>query len=91
MEQNNIIMSPEQRLRLSEMIRLKLKLSAWCSHCGRYRVMEPGPIARRLKRDAMVGEVSRQLKCSACGSREVETRPHYGSLGVVSRHDQNGK
>jgi hypothetical protein len=83
-------MSPEQRLRLSEMVRLKLKLSAWCGHCGRYRVMDPGPVARRLKRDATVGELGRKLKCSACGSREVQARPHYGGLGVVSRHDKNG-
>ncbi len=83
-------MSPEQRLRLSEMTRLRLKLSAWCGQCGRHRVIDPAPLARRLDRRATVADLGLRLKCSACGSRKIDARPHYAGLGVVSRHDQNG-
>jgi len=44
-----------------------------------------GLCARMDGRTAVVA-VARRMSCSACGSRAIETRPHYAGLGVVAGH-----
>ena len=63
-------------------------LEAWCPHCGRARTLEPGPLIERLGGSLAVPAVGRHLKCSRCGGRACETRPHFPGLGVVSKHDK---
>ena len=65
-------------------------VEAWCPHCGRARTLQPGPLIERLGASLPVPQVGRHLKCSRCGGRACETRPHFPGLGVVSKHDKRG-
>ena len=62
------------------------QVEAWCPHCGRTGTLEPGPLIERLGASLPVAAVGRHLKCSRCGGRACETRPHFAGLGVVSKH-----
>ncbi len=80
-------MSPEKRIQLGELVRLHLKLAAWCGQCGRHKLIDPAPLSRQYGSATTVSQLGRRLKCSACGNKRVEARPHYAGLGVVARHD----
>ncbi len=71
---------------LGELARRGIKVSAWCEACGRYRELATAPLVARLGGNLPVTAAGQHLKCSACGSRRVDLRPHYPSLGVVANH-----
>ncbi|HJN04777.1 MAG TPA: hypothetical protein QF665_06685 [Alphaproteobacteria bacterium] len=73
---------------LSYLDREGLGLFVWCNGCFRNRVIASGPMIARMGRETPVPEVARRLRCSACGGRDIETRPDWskGSPGVISRH-----
>lgn len=71
---------------LGELARRGIKVSAWCEACGRYRVLATAPLVARLGLAMPVTRAGRHLKCSTCGSRRCDLRPHYPGLGVVAHH-----
>jgi hypothetical protein len=79
----------QAQIPIGDLARHGAKLAVWCQLCGRHRLLHVAPLIIRLGRSTPLDEVARQLKCSACGSRQIEARPHYPSLGVVASHAAN--
>ena len=49
---------------------------AWCEACGQHAVLN----ADHLPADLPVPDVALRLKCSRCGSKDIETRPEWREL-----------
>lgn len=60
-------------------------VEAWCPHCGRTGTLRPGPLIDRLGASLAVSGVGRHLRCTRCGGRRCETRPHFPGFGVPSK------
>lgn len=54
-----------------------LDVFAYCNICHRNRVMSSADLVARLTPALPVPAIGRRLKCSACGSKDVYTRPHW--------------
>ena len=63
-----------------------LDVWAWCNGCHHHAVLPVAPLVARLGRNHAVPAVSNRARCAQCGSRDVETRPHWPATGVVTRH-----
>ena len=71
---------------LGDLIREGKLLWCYCRHCGRERDVDPATIT--LPPEFPVPEVGRRMKCGACGSREIETKPELypgGSEAIRNR------
>ena len=73
--------------RLADLARQEVPVAAWCLACGHHRVLAVAPLLDRMDGRTAVVAVARRLICNACGGRAIETRPHYGGLGVVAGHN----
>ena len=80
-------MANEAGPRLEELLRQGVPVAAWCFDCGHHAVLAVAYLCARM--DGRTA-VARRLSCSACGSRAIETRPHYTGLGVVAGHRWHG-
>ena len=63
---------------------------AWCNACGHNAVVPLRALIIKLGPRYPVPEVKRVVRCSACGSKDVETRPHWPAVGVISRYPGGG-
>ncbi len=84
-------MSNEIGPRLGELAGQDVPVAAWCLDCGHHRVLAVGDLLARLDSRTAVAAVARRLSCGRCGSRAIETRPHYAGLGVVAGHRWEGE
>ena len=74
---------------LADLIRDRQLLWAYCCACGRERDLDPAVLA--LPPGTPVpGLGRRHLRCSACGSNKIDTRPELYSGGVVARRARDG-
>jgi hypothetical protein len=55
-------------------------LWVYCCDCGRERDLEPGALP--LPREYPVPKVATRMKCSACGSRKINTKPELYPGGI---------
>jgi hypothetical protein len=63
-----------------------INLFAWCQRCHHNAVV---PIARAVERfGGSTAVLDVRARCSACGSTQVDIRPHYSAAGpgVVTSH-----
>ena len=65
---------------LGDLIRGKKQLWTYCGDCGRERDVDPATIP--LPPESPVPEVGSRMKCSACGSQAVETKPELYPGGI---------
>ena len=75
--------SPTSPVRLADLIREGKLLWVYCRACGREKDIDPATLP--LPADVPVPNVGRSMKCSACGSRKVETKPELYPGGVVAQ------
>ncbi len=69
---------------LGYLIREKKLLWVYCTSCGRERDVDPSSLA--LPSDTPVpGLGRRHMKCSACGSRKIDTKPELYPGGTSRR------
>ena len=71
---------------LADLIRDGKLLWVYCCSCNREKDVDPASLA--LPRDTAVpGLGRRHMKCSACGSRNIDTRPELypGGIEAVRR------
>ena len=59
----------------------------WCNRCGHNTVMSAATLILRLGAAFPVPEVGTRMRCQACGSRDVATRPAWPAPPPVTRHD----
>jgi hypothetical protein len=67
---------------LAALIRDGKLLWVYCRDCCRERDVDPATIP--LPGDFPVPDVGKRMVCSACGSRNVETKPELYPGGVVA-------
>ncbi len=63
-----------------------LDVWAWCNGCYHHAVLPIAPLVAKLGSSYAVPAVRNRARCARCGSRDVETRPHWPAMGVVARH-----
>ena len=57
--------------------------------CCHHTVLATDMLIARLDRDQGVPGVADHAYCGNCGSRDVETRPNWPTVGVVAQHSPN--
>ena len=63
-----------------------LDVWCWCNGCYHHAVLETAALIDRLGRYQGVPGVADHAYCGRCGSRDVETRPNWPTVGVVTQH-----
>ena len=71
---------------LANMADQGLDIWCWCNGCYHYSVLSTDMLIARLGRDQGVPGVADHAYCGNCGSRDVETRPNWPTVGVVAQH-----
>ncbi len=84
-------MTPVTPVTLGDLERRGVDLWAWCNDCCHNRVLALGALIGRFGPGQTAAGIAAWARCSACGSRRVETRPAYESEGVVSSHRWHGR
>ncbi len=84
-------MSRAKPVTLKELHNRKVGVWAWCNDCCHNRVLPVGPLLERFGPGQTAAGIAAWARCSACGSRRVETRPEHESHGVVSSHRWRGR
>ena len=74
---------------LGDMAAQRLDIWCWCNGCCHHAVLETASLIDRLGRDQGVPGVADHAYCGNCGSRDVETRPNWPTVGVVTQHSPN--
>ena len=74
---------------LADMSAQGLDIWCWCNGCYHHAVLATDMLIARLGRDQGVPGVADHAYCGHCGSRDVETRPHWPTIGVVAQHTRD--
>ena len=53
---------------------------AWCDNCNHNAQVDLDMLIEKLGPDHLVTEVGRHMKCSACGSGDITTRPAWPKM-----------
>jgi len=80
---------PEVRLDALAAIRFKHRLWCYCLQCKRDKPLDLDKLAERIGWDAPLLGLKSRLRCSRCGSREVQTSlvytpPPSTAVGYIS-------
>jgi hypothetical protein len=73
---------------IADLIRAHRLLWVYCSECGRERDLDPATLP--LPGDYPVPDVGKRMKCSACGSRKITTRPELYPGGIEAMRERSG-
>jgi len=71
------------------MVAQGLDIWCWCNGCCHHAVLKTDMLMARLGRDQAVPGVADHAYCGNCGSRDVETRPNWPTVGVVTQHPRS--
>ncbi len=63
-----------------------LDVWAWCNGCYHHAVLPVAFLVAKRGSSFAVPAVRSRARCSRCNSRDVETRPHWPAIGVVTQH-----
>ena len=72
--------------RLGDLIDAKVGVFCWCNRCGHHAEAATAMLAAQLGSDFPVPEIGARMRCSACGSKDVATRPAWPSQGQITKH-----
>lgn len=75
-----------QAVRLGDLLNLDVQVFCWCNRCAHSASVPAAVLAASLGPAMPAPDVGARMRCSACGSRDVATRPDWPSLGEVTRH-----
>jgi len=81
----------EHHATLGDMAVHGLDVWCWCNGCSHHAVLETVALVNRLGGEQSVPNVADHAYCGRCGSREVETRPNWPTVGVVTQHSPNSR
>ena len=71
---------------LGDAVRDGHPLWVFCEACCHSATVDPARVAARVGYDCPVPELKRRMRCSQCGSRQVDVRVKYEGPGVVAHH-----
>ena len=72
---------------LADLARAGVGVFCWCNRCGHNAEAATAMLISELGPDFAVPEIGNRMRCSACGSKDVATRPAWPSQGRITRHD----
>jgi hypothetical protein len=72
---------------LGDAVRDRRPLWVFCEVCCHNAEVDPAALARRLGYDYPIPDLKARMRCSRCGSRQVDVRVKHASPGVVARHE----
>jgi len=72
--------------RLGDLVAAKVGVFCWCNRCGHHAEAATAMLVAQLGADFPVPEVGARMRCSACGSKDVATRPAWPSQGQITQH-----
>jgi hypothetical protein len=75
-------MKPITPVTLGDLIEAKKLLWVYCCECGHERDVDPATLP--LSWDTPVPFIATHMKCSACGSRKINTKPELYPGGVAA-------
>jgi hypothetical protein len=58
----------------------------WCNRCGHNAEAATAMLIAQLGPAFPVPEIGSRMRCSACGSKDIATRPSWPSQGQITRH-----
>ena len=62
-------------VRVGDLIEAGRMIQVHCNKCAHYRLMDPAELP--LSASVFVPALGGRFRCTRCGSRETEARPHY--------------
>jgi len=65
-----------------------VEVFCWCNRCSHNAVLPLDSLLPLLGHFCPVPEIGARLVCSACGSKDVATRPAWKGLGQVTSHEE---
>jgi len=71
---------------LADLARAGIGVFCWCNRCGHNAEAATAMLVAQLGPHFPVPEVGGRMRCSACGSKDVATRPAWPSQGQTARH-----
>ncbi len=71
---------------LAQLLDQGLDVFVFCNRCGHNAVLATQQLIGRLGGQMPVPEAGGRMRCSACGSKDIATRPNWPSGGVITRH-----
>ncbi|MBT5263414.1 MAG: hypothetical protein HOL85_01170 [Rhodospirillaceae bacterium] len=71
---------------LGDLTQAGVGVFCWCNRCGHSAEAATQMLISQLGPDFPVPEVGARMRCSACGSKDVSTRPAWPSRGQTARH-----
>ncbi len=81
-----IARSRGRRVVLGDAVRDHLRLRVFCETCSHNKLINPADLAKRVGYDFSLPSLKHRMKCSKCGSREVDLRVESENPGVITRH-----
>lgn len=72
--------------RLADLAQGKVGVFCWCNRCGHHAEAATAMLISQLGPDFPVPEIGARMRCSACGSKDVATRPAWPSQGQITKH-----
>lgn len=71
---------------LGDLADARVGVFCWCNRCGHHAEAATAMLLSQLGPDFPVPEIGARMRCSACGSKDIATRPAWPSHGQVTRH-----
>lgn len=57
-----------------------LPLLVYCNRCPHHGTLPVAPLIARFGRNFPIPDVAKHCRCTACGSRDVQTRPNFPTI-----------
>ncbi len=79
---------PADPATLADLADDNLSVFCWCNRCGHNAKLDTAPLIDCLGPLFPVPELGSRMRCSACDSRDIATRPAWPSHGggAIARH-----
>lgn len=76
----------QRAAQLGDLLAAKVGVFCWCNRCGHNAEAATAMLASQLGPEFPVPEIGARMRCSACGSKDVSTRPAWPSQGQITKH-----
>ena len=75
----------QRAAQLGDLLSAKVGVFCWCNRCGHNAEASTQMLVSQLGPSFPVPEIGARMRCSACGSKDVATRPSWPSRAQAVR------
>jgi hypothetical protein len=76
----------QRAAQLGDLQSAKVGVFCWCNRCGHHAEAATAMLIAQLGPEFPVPEIGARMRCSACGSKDIATRPAWPSQGQITKH-----